>query len=256
MPPAPPPAQRSVEYWDGWYAGKAASPAVGEIMNRHLGLPPDLLAGVIPAEAIPEITTELRLTPGDTLADLACGRAGYGLTIAKSTGARLAGIDVSAEALSAAREQAARLGVPNARFSVGNLTATGLPDGCADAVLCTDSIQFPDEPPAAYREVRRVLKPGGRVALTCWECVDREDERLSPRLRRVDLAAGLLAAGFTEVEVRERPAWRERERRIWEEAVTLDPEAGPGLRSFRDEAVSSMGRIDQLRRVLAVATAP
>ena len=252
MPSAP----HSVEYWDGWYADKAATPVVGEIMNRHLGLPPGLLAGVVPAEAIPEITAELRLTPGDTLADLACGQAGYGLTIAKSTGARLVGVDMSAQALRAAREQAARLGVPDAGFTVGSLTATGLPGGCADAVLCTDSIQFPDEPAEAYAEIRRVLKNGGRVVLTCWEVLDRSDERLSPRLRRVDLAAGLLAAGFTEVEVRERPAWRERERRIWEEAVTLDPDAGPGLRSFRDEAASSMSRINQLRRVLAVATAP
>jgi SAM-dependent methyltransferase len=246
----------SVEYWDGWYAGKAEAPIVGEVMNRHLGLPPDLLAGVVPADGIPELATELRLAPGDTLADLACGRAGYGLTIAKSTGARLVGIDVSAEALRAAREQAARLGVPNADFHVGNLTATGLPDRCADSVLCTDSIQFPDEPSAAYREVRRVLKPGGRAVLTCWEPVDRDDEQLSPKLRKVDLAAGLLAAGFTEVTVRDRPAWRDRERDIWEEAVTLDPDAGPGLRSFHDEAARSLGYFHLIRRVLATATAP
>jgi cyclopropane fatty-acyl-phospholipid synthase-like methyltransferase len=79
-------------------------------MNRHLGLPPDLLAGVVPAEAIPELTTGLRLEPGDTLLDLACGRAGYGLTVARGSGAGLVGIDVSAEALAQAREQAARLG--------------------------------------------------------------------------------------------------------------------------------------------------
>src|SRR5215470_4441090 len=47
-----PPKPRSVDYWDDWYASKAATPTVGEIMNRHLGLPPDLLAGVVPAEAI------------------------------------------------------------------------------------------------------------------------------------------------------------------------------------------------------------
>jgi len=252
MPPAP----LSVEYWDGWYAGKAATPAIGEIMNRHLGLPPDLLAGVVPAEAIPEMTTELRLTPGGTLADLACGQAGYGLTIAKSTGARLIGVDVSAHALSAARAQAARLGVPHAGFRAGNLIATGLPDSCAEAVLCTDSIQFPDEPAKAYAEIRRVLKPAGRVVLTCWEPVDPEDERLSPKLRVVDLAAGLSAAGFTEVEVRERPAWRKRERGIWEEAVALDPGTDPALRSFYDEAAGSLGRFGLLRRVLAVATAP
>src|SRR5215469_13640935 len=181
MPPAP----RSAEYFDGWYADKAVSPVVAEVKNRHLGFPPGILAGVVPADAVPEITSALRLSPGDALLDLACGRGGYGLLIAKATGARLTGVDFSAEALSQAREQAARLGVSDAVFAVGNLTASGLPDSAFDAVLCTDSIQFPDEPPAAYRELRRVLKPAGRVVLTSWEPVDRDDERLSARLRRV-----------------------------------------------------------------------
>lgn len=245
-----------MDYWDDWYASKAATPTVGEIMNRHLGLPPDLLAGVVPAEAIPELTTELRLEPGDTLLDLACGRAGYGLTVARGSGAGLVGIDVSAEALAQAREQAARLGVTDARFHVGDLTASGLPESSADAALCTDAIQFPDDPSAAYREIRRVLKPGGRVALTCWEPVDRDDERLSVRLRRVDLGAGLAEAGFTRIEVRERPAWLERERAIWEEAVTIDPGDDPALISFHGEGVRSLEHLALIRRVLAVATAP
>jgi len=136
MPPKP----LSSDYWDGWYAGKAATPTVREVMNRHLGLPPDLLAGVVPAEAIPELTTELRLRPGDTLLDLACGRAGYGLTLARGSGARLVGVDVSAEALAQAREQADRLGVADAEFRVGDLTASGLGDASADAVLCMDAV--------------------------------------------------------------------------------------------------------------------
>jgi transposase-like protein len=41
-----------------------------------------------------------------------------------------------------------------------------------------------------------VLKPGGRAALTCWEPLDRNDERLSPRVRRANLGAGLRQAGF------------------------------------------------------------
>jgi SAM-dependent methyltransferase len=122
MPPKP----LSVDYWDDWYADKAAVPAVAEVMNRHLGLPPDLLAGILPAEAIGELTAELRLKPGDTLLDLACGRAGYGLMITRGSGARLTGIDVSAEALAQAREQAARLGVTDARFG----SAISPPPGC------------------------------------------------------------------------------------------------------------------------------
>ena len=88
-------------------------------------------------------------------------------------------MDFSAQALTEAREQAAGMGVSNAMFRVGDLTATGLPDASGDAVLCTDAIQFPDEPAVAYEEIRRVLRPGGRVALTCWEPSDRTDERRS-----------------------------------------------------------------------------
>ena len=44
-----------------------------------------------------------------------------------------------------------------------------------DAVLCVDAIQFAEEPDAAYRELKRVLAPGGRAVLTCWEAGDRED---------------------------------------------------------------------------------
>jgi SAM-dependent methyltransferase len=250
------PKPRSAEYFDGWYADQAARPAVAEIMNRYMGFPPETRAGVVPAEAVPELAGELRLGPGGTLLDLACGRGAYGLLIAKRTGAILTGVDFSAQAVAEAREQAARLGVSGATFRTGDLTATGLPGASAEAVLCTDAIQFPDEPAVAYGEIRRVLKPGGRVALTCWEPVDRADERLSPRIRQVDLAAGLRQAGFTDVEVRDRPSWLAREHSLWEEAAALDPGDDPALRSLRDEAVRSLDWFARLRRVLAVATSP
>lgn len=252
MPPQP----RSAEYFDGWYANQAATPTVAEIMNRRMGFPPGTGAGVVAAEAVPELTGELRLRPGSTVLDLACGRGAYGLLIAKETGASLIGVDFSAQALTEARAQAVRLGVSNASFQLGELVATGLPDTSVEAVLCTDAIQFPDEPSVAYDEIRRVLKPGGRVALTCWEPVDRADERVSARIRRANLADGLRRAGFTDIEVRERPSWLARERAMWEEAVTLDPGDDPALRSFRDEAVRSLEWGDLLRRVLAVATSP
>src|SRR3984957_6643869 len=231
------PKPLSAEHFDDWYANQAARPVVAENMNRHMGVPPDTRAGVVLAEAIPELAEELRLRPGSTLLDVACGRGAYGLLVAKQAGTLLIGVDFSAQALAEAREQAARLGVSNASFRVGELTATGLPDASVEAVLCTDAIQFPDEPAVAYEEIRRVLRPGGRVALTCWEPVDRTDERLSPRLRRANLGDGLRQAGFTDVEVRERPSWLASERTMWEEAVALDPGDDPALRSLYDEGV-------------------
>jgi SAM-dependent methyltransferase len=248
------PKPRSAEYFDGWYADQAATPAVAEIMNRHMGFPTGTRAGTVPADSVPELAGELRLRPGSTLLDLACGRGAYGLLITKETGASLIGVDFSAQALAEAREQAARMGVGNASFSIGALTATGLPDASVEAVLCTDAIQFPDEPAIAYGEIRRVLKPGGRVVLTCWEPLGRDDERLSLKIRRANLAVGLQQSGFTAVEVRSRPSWLARERALWDEAVTIDPGEDPALRSFHAEGVRSLEWTSLLRRVLAVAT--
>jgi SAM-dependent methyltransferase len=247
---------RSAEYFDGWYADQAATPVVAEIMNRHMGFPPGTRAGTVPAEAIPELTEALRLSPGCMLLDLACGRGAYGLLIARQAETALIGVDFSAQALTEARERAGRMGVSNASFRIGELTATGLPDASVDAVLCTDAIQFPDEPASAYDEIRRILKPGGRVALTCWEPLDRNDERLSPRVLRANLGAGLHQAGFTDVEVRNRPSWLAREHALWEETVTLDPGADPALRSLHAEGVRSLQWTALLRRVLAIATSP
>ena len=178
------------------------------------------------------------------------------MLVAKQARASLIGVDFSAQALTEAREQAARMGVSNASFRIGELTAAGLPDASVEAVLCTDAIQFPDEPAGAYDAIRRVLKPGGRVVLTCWEPLDRNDERIALRVRRANLSAGLHQAGFTDVEVRDRPSWIARERALWEEATALDPGDDPALRSLHDEGVRSLEWGPLLRRVLAVATNP
>jgi SAM-dependent methyltransferase len=254
MEPNPPPL--SAEFFDNWYADMTGSPVKDEIQQRHLGLPPRLLStSLLGWDGIADVTAALDLAAGDTLVDLACGRGGYGLEIAARTGARLIGVDFSAEAVRQAREQAGREGVP-ADFRVGDLAATGLDAGCADAVLCVDAIQFAPVPAAAYTEIRRILAPGGRVVLTCWEARTRDDERLPERILRVDLTSGLTGAGFGNVEVLDRPAWRAHERAMWEEAAELDPGDDPALLSFHNEGVRSLPRFDLVRRVMATAEAP
>jgi len=244
------------EYFDGWYADMTTSPVKDEIRQRHLGLPRRLLStSSLGWAGIAEAVTALRLSAAGTLVDLACGRGGYGLEIAARTGARLIGVDFSAEAVRQAREQARRLGT-TADFRVGDLAATGLADGSATAVLCVDAIQFAPQPGAAYREIRRILAPGGRVVLTNWEPREPGDERLPIRLRHVDLGAGLAAAGFADIEVRERPGWRDQERAMMEEAAALDPGDDPALRSFHEEALRAPLIQGLTRRVMASATAP
>ena len=154
-----------------------------------------------------------------------------------------------------AREQARRRGA-TAGSGIGDLAATGLDAGSADAVLCVDAIRFGPQPDAAYCEIRRILTCGGRAVLTNWEPLERDDQRLPGRLRRVDFGAGLTAAGFEAIEVHDRPGWRASERAMWQEAAALDPGDDPALRSFHDEGVRSLEIFSLVRRVIATASAP
>lgn len=224
-------------------------------MQRHLGLPPHVRAdNTVPWSGVAEIVDALLLSPGATLLDLACGRGGIGQEIARRTGAVVLGVDFSSVALALAREGATGPGV-DATYVEGDLTATGLDQACVDAVLCVDSVQFADLPTSVYREMRRVVRAGGRVVLTGWEAVDRADESVPPRLRKVDMYAGLASCGFTDVRVMDRCDWQDVERALWDEAAAVDPGENPALRSLRDEGVRAVAGWTALRRVLASATA-
>jgi SAM-dependent methyltransferase len=221
------PAPLSAEYFDSWYANMASSGSSDEIQQRHLGLPAHLLStSLLTWDGIGEVTQALQLAEGSTLLDLACGRGGYGLEVARRSGSRLIGVDFSAEALRQARQQAARLG-QDADFRFGDLTASGLDDGSVTAVLCVDAVQFADPIQASFAEMRRVLAPGGRAVITGWEALDLADERVPARHRQTKFAGGLADAGFIAIEVLERPGWRERERALWEDTAGIHPGSYP-----------------------------
>ena len=237
-------------YFDQWYADMVTSSARDAIITRALSLPPELSqSGVVTGPAIAEISSELRLPPDGLLLDIACGRGGYGIEIARRADARLIGVDFSAVAV----EEAAAKGAPRSEFRVGTLVATGLATGAADALMCLDAVQFAEPPLAGLREFHRLLKPGGRLALTCWEAVSAADERVPPRIRAVNLARDLPAAGFTDVRVHERPTWRAAERSLWEAAVAA-ADTDAAVRSLRAEGRRSLDTFDSLRRVFATAT--
>lgn len=256
-------AERDARYFDRWYADMASSPTRDAIVARTLGLPPELQStSHLTWQGIAEVTEELRMPPYGLLLDLACGRGGYGIEVARRTGARLLGVDFSQVALEQARLSSARLSsarlLPAARatFQVGTLLATGLPAGSADGVMCVDAIQFAEPPVAAMIECRRVLAPGGRLVLTSWEATDPADDQVPPRLRAVNLRRDLPAAGFADVQVHDKSTWRQAERQMWQEVVGAVAGSDPAVRSLQSEGRRSLNSFDSLRRVFATATAP
>jgi SAM-dependent methyltransferase len=248
----------TAEYFDQWFADIGQSKAEQRLFSEALGVPEEVgPSNTLPIEGLRAVADAVGVEPGGLLVDIACGRGGPGMWIARELGAELMGIDFSAEAVEQATTRRALFGMEStATFAVGSFDATGLSAGCADAVICIDAFQFASDPVQAAEEMRRVLRTHGRVALTCWEPVDRSDESLSERIRKVDLYAALTAAGFTEIERIKQPRWYETERLLWEKIRATDPAGDPALESAHQEAERTLATWDLRVRVMATAIAP
>lgn len=225
------------------------------MMRGWLDLPPDVQStGYLTGSGLAEVLDRLALTPQSTLVEVGCGRGGYGMAAARASGARLIGIDFSSAALTAARDQAARLHLDDSvDFRIGDLTATGLPANSADAVLCIDAFHFAHPPSAAAAEFRRLLKPEGRLVLTSWEPVEPGDPVLPERLRHLDVDHELTTAGFVDIDRELRPDWSIVERALWDAAVRLDPAGDPAIADLVEEASALLPLAASLRRVLVTA---
>lgn len=241
----------SAEDFDRWYADRTGSSTADELVRRVLDLPPGLEStSMLGGAGLAEVVAALRLGEGQVLLDLACGRGGFGREIARRTGCRLIGVDFSAVAV----EQARRRG--GGDYQVGTLMATGLPGASVDAVVIIDSLQFADSKPDALGECLRVLRPGGRLVVTCWQPVDPDDEQVWRKIRELDLAEQLPAAGFAEAEVTDKPDWLVAEKKMWEEALAVDAPEDPAMVSMQQEGRHVLSKFDRKRRVLATATKP
>jgi SAM-dependent methyltransferase len=178
----------------------------------------------------------LGLHEGDELVDLACGRGGVGLWIARATGSKLTGVDWSPVGIAGATARSSQW-VPDGRahFQVGDLAATGLPDESADAVVCADAIFFALDRIAVVREVHRILRPGGRFAFSADESVDGRPSAV-PDWRPIIEAGGLAVVERIEI-----PMWREqlgRMYKIWLDNLDEVAEAinESAANELRDEA--------------------
>jgi SAM-dependent methyltransferase len=125
------------------------------------------------ARAAPITQAMLGLTapePGERVLELACGPGGAGLAAARRVGARGEVVlsDVVPEMISIAAARAATLGLHNVRTLVLDLEHIDQPDAAFDIVLCREGLMFATDPARAVLEIRRVLRPAGRVALAVW----------------------------------------------------------------------------------------
>jgi enediyne biosynthesis protein CalE5 len=114
-----------------------------------------------------ELTSPL---PGERVLELACGAGGLGLAAAErvGTGGEVVLSDVVPEMTAIAAARAEAHGVSNVRTRVLDLERIDEPGASYDVVLCREGLMFAPEPDRALREIRRVLRPGGRAAIAVW----------------------------------------------------------------------------------------
>jgi ubiquinone/menaquinone biosynthesis C-methylase UbiE len=114
--------------------------------------------------------SRLSLATGDTVLDVCCGAGGSAIPAARAVGAtgRVLGVDLAVPLLELARAKAARQCLGNAEFRRGDATRTGLPSGSFDAVVCVFGVFFAQAMPAFVAEMWRMVRPGGKLAITTW----------------------------------------------------------------------------------------
>jgi SAM-dependent methyltransferase len=131
--------------------------------------------------------------PGHTVLELAAGVGDTGFLAAELVcpGGRVITTDGAEPMLEAARRRAAELGLDNVECRAMEAEWIDLPTADVDGVLCRWGYMLLADPETALRETRRVLRPGGRVALAAWDAPQH-----NPWV--AETGAELLARGLTE----------------------------------------------------------
>jgi arsenite methyltransferase len=154
------------------------------------------------------------LHEGETVLDLGSGGGLDVILSAKRVGPTgiAWGLDMTEEMLALARANASERGVANAHFLRGQIEDIPLPAGSVDVVISNCVINLSTDKPAVFRELARVLKPGGRLGISDVVAEDRltPDERaergsyvgcIAGALSKTEYLEGLAEAGFEDVSI-------------------------------------------------------
>jgi len=206
------------------------------------------------------LVAEAAIEPGHRVLDIASGRGAVLFPCSEqlARNGEVIGIDLADEMVRVANEEAARLGI-SARVRVMDAEHLAFPDATFDRVLCGFGIMFFPDQARALAEFGRVLKPGGRIALSTWRVPQTSElesamtevamQPLRPPgwITEPDVLSKLLAAaGFTEISVKgDSHSFRYSDiDEYWRQA------RGTGMRSALDTLTASdaAGLRDALRR--------
>ena len=152
----------------------------------------------------PTAVAELR--EGDRVLDLGSGGGIDVLLSAKRVGpsGRAIGLDMTDEMLALAQRNAAEAGATNVEFLKGTIEAVPLPADSVDVVISNCVVNLAADKPAVFREIARVLKPGGRIGITDIVADDAlTTEQRAERGSYVGCIAGALSFGEFEAGLRE-----------------------------------------------------
>jgi ubiquinone/menaquinone biosynthesis C-methylase UbiE len=133
---------------------------------------------IIPAfmgEWARELVRAAALRVGESVLDLACGTGVVARSAASVLGetGHVVGMDVNASMLAMARAVPIPPGA-SISWQHSDAAAIAAPDASFDVLLCQQGLQYFAQRAAALREMRRVLRPGGRLALSVWRPLDRQ----------------------------------------------------------------------------------
>ena len=156
------------------------------------------------------------LHDGETVLDLGSGAGADVLISAKRVGAtgKVIGLDMTEEMIELARRNAREAGIANVEFHKGFIEAIPLPDASVDVVISNCVLNLSGDKPQVIREAARVLKPGGRFAISDviadpdMDNATRADMQkwtgcIAGALTRREFEGVLRAAGLAEIEIRE-----------------------------------------------------
>jgi SAM-dependent methyltransferase len=198
----------------------------------------------LPAEAVlaslgcGNPTALAALKPGETVLDLGSGGGIDVLLSAKRVGptGKAYGLDMTDEMLALARANQEKAGVKNVTFLKGEIENIPLPDNCVDVIISNCVINLSADKGKVLREAFRVLKPGGRLAVS--DVVTRGEIPLEIRqhvllwvgciagaLEESDYRAKLAAAGFTNIDLEPTRIYRAEDARGFLSNRGLDVEA-------------------------------